>query len=84
IVKIGKVVENEIFRYALQSQFENLSHSFIIDPFDPLWKNRFPSDEIDEIRRHKLHTLPPCPDQLLNYLNHFSDIKTLDTLISQT
>ncbi|KAG1544443.1 hypothetical protein G6F49_011081 [Rhizopus delemar] len=80
ILKIGKVVENEIFQHGLQCQFEN----FIIDPSDPLWKNRFTNDGIDEIRRHKPHTLPPCPDQLLNYLNHFSDIKTLDALISQT
>ncbi|ORX51979.1 hypothetical protein DM01DRAFT_1375189 [Hesseltinella vesiculosa] len=50
---------------------------------NPQWENRFTSDEIDEMRKHRPQTLPPCPEQLLNYLNQFSDIKTLDALISQ-
>ncbi|CAO3677533.1 hypothetical protein G6F70_000199 [Rhizopus microsporus] len=63
---------------------DSLSHGFNIDPSNPLWKNRFTNDEIGETRRHNPHTLPPCPDQLLDYLNHFSDKKTLNALISQT
>ncbi|KAI8394113.1 uncharacterized protein BYT42DRAFT_591550 [Radiomyces spectabilis] len=78
-LKTGKVVEDEIFRHGLQCQCEH----FIIDPSDPLWESRFTKDEIDEISSHKAHTLPPCPEQLLNYLNKFSDLETLDALRRQ-
>ncbi|KAI7857754.1 hypothetical protein BDC45DRAFT_435203, partial [Circinella umbellata] len=60
------------------------SHSFVIDSFDPLWKSRFTKDEIDEIRGLNPHMFPPCPEDLLYYLNQYSDINTLDALISQS
>ncbi|RCH79820.1 hypothetical protein CU097_002791, partial [Rhizopus azygosporus] len=57
---------------------------FIIAPDDPAWKSRFTTDELKEIRSKNPNPLPPCSDTLLNYLNTFTDLKTVDELIKQT
>ncbi|KAG1049129.1 hypothetical protein G6F43_008526 [Rhizopus delemar] len=84
ILKTGKVVEDEIFQFGLQCQYEHHAHSFIIAPDNPVWKSRFTADELKEIRSKNPHPLPPCSDTLLNYLNIFTDLKTVDELIKQT
>ncbi|CEP08874.1 hypothetical protein, partial, partial [Parasitella parasitica] len=84
VLKTGKVVEDEIFQFGLQCQYEHHAHSFIITPDDPVWKSRFTADELKEIRSKNSNPLPPCSDTLLSYLNTFTDSKTVDELIKRT
>ncbi|KAG0162195.1 hypothetical protein DFQ30_002753 [Apophysomyces sp. BC1015] len=84
VLKSGKVVEDEIFQYGLQCQFEHAFHSFIINPTDSVWKKRFTANELKEISEHNTHSSPPCSDQLRNYLNTFTELKPLEALVEQT
>ncbi|KAG1165331.1 hypothetical protein G6F46_009477 [Rhizopus delemar] len=77
-------IEDEIFQFGLQCQYEHHAHIFIIAPDNPVWKSSFITDELKEIRDKNPHHLSPCSDILLNYFSIFTGLKTVDELIKQT
>ena len=72
----------------------SLAHSFVVDFDDEEIKVKFTSAELEEIEDHNAHPLPPCSEQLLEYLNEYSKlvihhdfalkVHPLSNLISQT
>ncbi|CAG8683761.1 8493_t:CDS:2, partial [Rhizophagus irregularis] len=69
----GKCVEDELYAFGKQCQFEHLAHSFVIDPDDETYyQNKvFTSEELEEIRETESKDLPKMPIELLKYISSF-------------
>ncbi|KAG2222345.1 hypothetical protein INT45_009818 [Circinella minor] len=55
-------------------------HSFILDLGDEKIRKEFTQEELDEICRKNPHPLPPATPQLLDYVNGFINLTTIDEL----
>ncbi|RUS26066.1 hypothetical protein BC938DRAFT_471275 [Jimgerdemannia flammicorona] len=69
----GKVVEDSLYKFAINCPYEHASHSFILDPTDEVYTNNgvFTEVELKEIKRHNRRNLPEIPNDLLEYLLTF-------------
>lgn len=72
----GKFAEREMRKLAALSIFEHPVHSFILDPYDPIWRCFFNDEEINEIIAFNQKPLPNFPSHLNLFLANFKDCKT--------
>lgn len=72
-LRSGKVVEDELQRYAETLKNEHIAHSFIMDPTDTSWLklNIFTREELHEITTHRIKELPALPSEFSNFLSKF-------------
>ncbi|KAG1531655.1 hypothetical protein G6F51_013436 [Rhizopus arrhizus] len=68
ILSTGKAVDDVMKNLAQESVYEHPVHSMILDPDDPVWKNHFTNDELNEIRSFHLTPLPNIPNDIEQYL----------------
>ncbi|KAG2220814.1 hypothetical protein INT45_004475, partial [Circinella minor] len=76
----GTVVELKMKEFALSCNYEHPVHSMILDTNDNLWKNYFTPDELNEIEAEKEPTFHQLPKVVLQYLNNYKLLKTLDDM----
>jgi hypothetical protein len=72
-LRSGKVVEDELHRYAETLKNEHIAHSFTMDPTDTSWLklNIFTREELHEIITHRVKELPALPSEFSNFLAKF-------------
>lgn len=68
ILSTGKAVDDVMKNLAQESVYEHPVHSIILVPDDPVWKNHFTNDELNEIRSFHLTPLPNIPNDIEQYL----------------
>ncbi|PKK58077.1 hypothetical protein RhiirC2_347831 [Rhizophagus irregularis] len=83
ILKSGKVVEDELYKFGMRCHYEHLCHSFVVDPDDRSFieEKVFTESELQEIRTYKQKPLPDMPQDLLEHLGNYqlntiSDLRT--------
>ncbi|KAG2225340.1 hypothetical protein INT45_005584 [Circinella minor] len=79
-LKSGKYVEKEMKVVALEQEYEHPAHSVILDPTDPVWENRFNTEELKELRTFNRPIIPELPPHLEQFVESFEEKDTLDEL----
>ncbi|KAG1148374.1 hypothetical protein G6F37_004111 [Rhizopus arrhizus] len=73
ILSTGKAVDDVMKNLAQESVYEHPAHSMILVPDDPVWKNHFTNDELNEIRSFHLTPLPNIPNDIEQYLTIYEE-----------
>ncbi|KAI7848516.1 hypothetical protein BDC45DRAFT_523056 [Circinella umbellata] len=79
----GRFVEEALFSFGLTRRHEHSCHRFILDLADEDVRKQFTVNELTDICNQEAHPLPPISSQLLEYLNSFINLKTIEDLEKQ-
>ncbi|KAG2171896.1 hypothetical protein INT44_006686 [Umbelopsis vinacea] len=73
ILSTGKCVEDELYKFAMQCEYEHPSLSFIIDPSDSTYKLQgvFTEVELREIKGYNAIVMDTLPDDVVDFLRSF-------------
>lgn len=80
----GTMVEDQMKKLAEASVYENPVHSFIMDPYDPIWRDYFTNDELKEIASIRNLPLKELPVELSEFMSTFNDQTTAKGIYKQS
>ncbi|KAI9468534.1 hypothetical protein BDB00DRAFT_880319 [Zychaea mexicana] len=76
----GTVVEDVLFDYGLNCNYEDVAHSFIIDMTCKELMEKFTEKGIEEIGERSKHPLPDIPEKLMECVNGYVGLTTIECL----
>lgn len=80
----GTMVENQMKKLAEASVYEHPVHSFIMDPYDPIWRDYFTNDELKQIVSIRNLPLKELPVELSEFMSTFNDQTTAKGIYKQS